>query len=75
MLYFLYIGFLLFGELEINAVFVGLAVVVMIDVGLDMGVPEGFDPFVPSVSVPILDSFRVLVDQFQVVVFLSVQQA
>jgi hypothetical protein len=75
MLYFLYIGFLLFGILKINAVFVGLAVVLMIDVGLDMGVPEGFDPFVPSVPVPVLDSFRVLVDQFQVVVFLSVQQA
>lgn len=75
MLYFLYICFLLFGILEINGMLVGLAVVVMIDVGLDMGVPEGFDPFVPSVPVPVLDSFRVLVDQLQVVVFLSVQQA
>ncbi len=75
MLYFLYICFLLFGELEINAMFVGLAVVVMIDIGLDMRVPECFDPFIPSVPVPVLDSFRVLVDQFQVVVFLSVQQA
>jgi hypothetical protein len=74
-LYFLDIGFFLFGELEVNGMFVRLAVVVIIDVCLDVGVPECFNPFVPSVPVPVLDSFRVLVDQLQVVVSWFVQQA